>query len=206
MKNEDKKIEIDLAFLDERSSKPKQLIQKDEENVSEVTNVGTWKRNWKTILIASSLVFVVVLIAAIEDGGTSVPNTAPASSSATRAESASSSEDDVEYGEYRCSRYHYDKAVALSPTENEQSIKNTQLSMDSRSNELDRLKNEIEYSEANEYSPQYVIDAHNEKINAYNSKLAAYKLDAANLDSRIDKFNSQVAAHNDYLVRNCSPR
>jgi peptidoglycan hydrolase CwlO-like protein len=78
--------------------------------------------------------------------------------------------------------------------------------MENRANELERLQGEIENSYVSEYSSQWEIDDYNDTVNTYNAKLTSYKRDVAALDTRIDRFNTQVAAHNNYLMQNCTPR
>jgi peptidoglycan hydrolase CwlO-like protein len=199
MSEKDKKLDFDLGFLDEESPKPKQPIRKES---PEATSSIKW--NWKTISIIAGVIIVIVWIASSEDSTTSTSTYTPPSTNQVR--NVSADEDSVIYGEYRCSRYHYDKAVALSPSETEQTLKSAQSSMDLRASELDRLERELKYSYVTEYSSQYEIDDYNAKVNTYNSKLTSYKRDVTALDSRIDRFNTQVAAHNNYLIQNCTPR
>jgi len=202
MSEKDKKLDFDLGFLDEESPKPKQPIRKDSLK-SETTSSKKW--SWKTILIVAGVIMVIIWIGASEDNS-STPTSTYTPPSTSQVNNVSAGDDSVEYGEYRCSRYHYDKAVALSPSESEQTLKSAQLSMEIRANELDRLQREIENSYVNEYSSQWEIDDYNDKVNTYNSKLTAYKRDATALDSRIDRFNAQIAAHNNYLMQNCTPK
>lgn len=202
MENKDKKLEIDLGFLDKVSSEPKQPIRKEAINVS--ASSGRTKWNWKAILIIIGIIIVIIWIGASEDSSSTTSTYTPPS--AGQIKNVSVDDENVEYGEYRCSQYHYDKAVALSPSESEQTLTSAQLSMDTRANEIERLQKEIENSYVNEYSPQWEIDDYNDTADTYNSKLISYKRDAAALDTRIDEFNTQVAAHNNYLAQNCSLR
>lgn len=203
MSEKDKKLDFDLGFLDEESPKPKQQIQK--EPAKTLGTASTTKWNWKTISIAVGVIIVIVWISVSEGNSrTSSSTYTPPNNSQVR--NVATGNDSIEYGEYRCFRHHYDKAVALSPEESEQTLKNAQLSMDIRANELERLRREIEYSYITEYSPQWEIDDYNDKVNTYNSKLASYQRDAATLNARIDRFNSQIEAHNQYLIQNCTPR
>lgn len=202
MSEKDKKLDFDLGFLDEESPKPKQPIRKEHAKAPEAASSIKW--NWKTISIIAGVIIVIIWIASSEDSTTPTSTYTPPSTNQVR--NVSADDDSVEYGEYRCSRYHYDKAVALSPNESEQNLKSAQSSMDLRASELERLERELKYSYVSEYSSQYEIDAYNAKVNTYNSKLTSYKRDATALDSRIDKFNAQVAAHNNYLTRNCTPK
>ena len=202
MSDKDKKLDFDLGFLDEESPKPKQPIRKKHSESPEATSPINW--NWKTISIIAGVIIVIIWIASSEDSTTPTSTYTPPSTNQVR--NISADDDSVEYGEYRCSRYHYDKAVALSPSETEQQLESAQFSMELRSSELERLQNEIEYSYVSEYSSQYEIDDYNAKVNTYNSKLTSYKRDATALDSRVDRFNAQVEAHNRYLTQNCTPR
>lgn len=203
MSDKDKKLDFDLGFLDEESPKPKQAIRKDHAKPqSETASSINW--NWKTISIIAGVIIVIIWIASSEDSTTPTSTYTPPSTNQVR--NISADDDSVEYGEYRCSRYHYDKAVALSPSESEQTLNSAQFSMDTRASELERLQREIEYSDVNDYSSQWEIDDYNEKVNTYNYKLTSYKRDATALDSRIDRFNAQVAVHNNYLTQNCTPR
>jgi len=202
MSEKDKKLDFDLGFLDEESPKPKQPIRKEHTKAPEATISIKW--NWKTISIIAGVIIVIIWIASSEDSTTPTSTYTPPSTNQVR--NVSADEDSIIYGEYRCSRYHYDKAVALSPSETEQTLKSAQSSMDLRASELKRLERELKYSYVTEYSSQYEIDDYNAKVNTYNSKLTSYKRDATALDSRIDRFNAQVVAHNNYLTQNCTPR
>lgn len=204
MSEKDKKLDFDLGFLDEESPKPKQPIRKEHAKSPETATSTKW--NWKTISIVVGVIIVIIWIAASEDSSTPSSTSTYTPPRTSQAQNVSAGDDSVDYGEYRCSRYHYDKAVALSPSESEQTLKSAQLSMDIRANELERLQREIENSYVNEYSSQWEIDDYNDNVNTYNSKLTSYKRDAAALDSRIDRFNTQVATHNNYLTQNCTPR
>jgi len=188
--------------LDEENTSKKSVSS----HKSKVTNKeGSVKKyNWKTILIVVGIVIVIIWIGVSEDS--SSPTSTYTSPSTSQIKNVPVDDESVEYGEYRCSQYHYDKAVALSPSESEQALENAQLSMETRANEIERLQREIENSYVNEYSSQWEIDDYNDTVETYNSKLTSYQRDATALDSRIDKFNTQIKAHNNYLVQNCSLR
>jgi len=202
MEHKDKKIEIDLEFLDKESTKSKQSIRQEAEKVPEPSRSTKW--NWKTISIVVGVAIIIIWVGAYEENNSPTSTNIPPTTSQVK--SVSTGDDSVEYGEYRCSRYHYDKAVSLSPSESEQALKSAQLSMENRANELERLQGEIENSYVSEYSSQWEIDDYNDTVNTYNAKLTSYKRDSAALDTRIDRFNTQVAAHNNYLMQNCTPR
>lgn len=201
MKNKDKKLKVDLEFLDLQSPKSKQSIRSETARVSKTSNSTKW--NWKSISIIVGIIIFIIWIGASEDSNSPASTNIPTTTSQVKSVSI---DDSIEYGEYRCSRLHYDKAVSLSPSESEQTLNREQLSMETRANELERLEREIEYSYVNEYSSQWEIDDYNDTVDTYNSKLTSYKRDAAALDNRIDRFNTQIATHNKYLVQNCTPK
>jgi hypothetical protein len=200
-------LDFQTDFLDKKTSFKKGLPSENKSNTPDEKD-GVQKYNWKKImLIGGVIVFFGCVIFLDSNSSKSMINMGSYAPSITnQVINVSAGDDSVEYGEYRCFRHHYDKAVALSPEESEQTLKNAQLSMDIRANELERLRREIEYSYITEYSPQWEIDDYNDKVNAYNSKLASYQRDAATLNARIDRFNSQIEAHNQYLIQNCTPR
>lgn len=197
MAKDNKHLDINLDFLDEEDTSKKKVSGHKPKIANQES--GVKKYNWKTILIIVGVVLFFGWAIFSEDSSTNNTNT----QSYTTTDK--SSNDFVVIGEYTCSRYHYDKAVALNPDESESQITSAQNSLEYRANEIDRLQNEIENSYVNEYSSQYAIDQYNEMVNEYNSKLASYNRDATNLDSRIDRYNEQIAKHNNYLTSNCTP-
>lgn len=189
-------LDINLDFLDKDTS-PKKSASVRKSNAPNKES-GTQKYNWKKILLIGGVVLFFGWVIFSEDSSTNNTNTGSYVPSNT-------SEDSVVVGEYTCSRYHYNQAVALDPDETESQITTAQNALEYRANALEQLQNEIENSYVNEYSSQWEVDQYNEKVDEYNSKLPAYKRDAASLDSRIDRYNAQIAAHNNYLRSNCTP-
>jgi peptidoglycan hydrolase CwlO-like protein len=202
MTKKNKHIDVDLDFLDAENTSKKSVSSHNPKITNKKGSVK--KYNWKTILIFVGITIVIIWIGVSEDS--SSPTSTYTSPSTSQIKNISVDDESIEYGEYRCSQYHYDKAVALSPSESEQALENAQLSMETRANEIERLQREIESSYGNEYSSQWEIDDYNDTVETYNAKLTSYQRDATALDSRIDKFNMQVEAHNNYLVQNCSLR
>ncbi|MBT9167923.1 MAG: hypothetical protein DDT19_01267 [Syntrophomonadaceae bacterium] len=99
-------------------------------------------------------------------------------------------DDTVTVGQYRCSRYHHNRAQELEPSSYEkQAIKR-------ESNALDSLKLEIETMYVDRYS-QSSIDHYNMLVNDYNSR-------EQNHQRNIDRYNNKVATYNNYLMSNCS--
>jgi len=202
MTKDNKHIDVDLDFLDEVDAS-KKSVSNHKPKVTNKESV-TKKYNWKAISIVVIVIVLIVWISAFEDSSSSTSTyTSP---STNQIKKVSVDDKSIEYGEYRCSQYHYDKAVALNTDETESQLTSAQNSLEYRANELERLQNEIENSYVNEYSSQWEIDDYNDMIETYNSKLISYNRDATALDTRIDRFNAQVEVHNNYLIQNCSLR
>jgi peptidoglycan hydrolase CwlO-like protein len=190
-------LDINLDFLD-KDTVPKKNASVRKSNASSKEG-GAQKYNWKKILIIGGVILFFGWVIFSEDSSTNNTNTG------NYTPPANINDDSVVVGEYTCSRHHYNQAVALNPDESESQITSAQNSLEYRANELERLQNEIEGSYVGEYSSQWEIDQYNETVDEYNSKLPSYKRDAANLDSRIDRYNAQIATHNNYLMNNCTP-
>src|SRR3989344_6023184 len=191
MKDKDKKLDFDLGFLDKESPKLERPTKKGQPE-ARVDSTSPLKRNWKIISIIVSVILVIIWMG-FSDGGsndTTIPN----------------EEDTVIIGEYRCSRHHYDQAVALDPYETEQQIESARSALEYRADALERLQDEIEGSYVNEYSSQWEIDQYNEMVDEYNSKPSIYNRDAAGFESRVERYNTQVEQHNNYLIENCTKR
>ena len=199
----DKKLDFDLDFLDEESPIAKQTAQAKSRKKREGVNLSKW--NWKVISIVGVVILVAIWLFSSDDGSYSA-TTPTVTPSTNQIRTQLFEEDTFIIGEFSCSRYHYNRAVELSSSENEQQMDNALASLKYRANELDRLSNEIEYSYVSDYSPQYEIDAYNADVEQYNSKLADYQWDADALDTRVDRYNNQVETHNNYLEQNCTPR
>jgi len=229
MKKDNDYLNIDLEFLDKK--KPTQDIPK-QSNTGQtppvLTPVSTgYKYNWKNILIISGIILFIGWVLFSDDSGSSSSsnntppppsktsnygsNTGSAGPSTNTAPPAktsdnSVSDDNVDVGEYSCSRYHYDQAVLLDPDETEEQIESARIAYDSKERTLNNLKNKIDNSYVNEYSYQWEIDDYNEDVDRYNSLLSTYKRDLAVFNARIDKYNAQIQKHNNYLMTNCTKK
>lgn len=205
MADDKQHIDIDLDFLDRKSSPQREEKSGGYQEKTPHKRPGKKlsEYNWKKILLIGGVILFFGWIIFSEDNSTSNTNTGSYTpSSATQ---MSPNNDSVVIGEYTCSRYHYNQAVALDPDESEAQITAAENALEYRANELERLQSEIESSYVNEYSSQYKINQYNAMVDEYNSKLFSYKRDAISLDSRIDKYNAQIAKHNNYLKNNCTP-
>jgi peptidoglycan hydrolase CwlO-like protein len=196
-----KHLDVNLDFLDEDNTSKKKAFSHKPKIANQ--EISAEKYNWKTLLIIIGFVLFFGWLMFAEDTSNNNNN-----NNNTRTQSYSTSEklnnDSVVVGEYTCSRYHYDKAVALNPDESESQMTSDQNSLEYRVNEIDRLQNDMENYYVNEYSSQYEIDQYNEMVAEYNSKLGSYNRDVDKFDSRIDSYNDQSEKHNNYLKSNCT--
>jgi hypothetical protein len=173
----------------------KLYIKKSSSPEKPTSKPNGYKYKWVVILIIWYAIFFFI---GQENSASSGTN----SSYTTKTQDTS--EDTVRNGQYRCSSYHSNQADLLNPDESEEHMTLAQNLLEQRSNEMDRIKNEIDNSYVNESSSQYEIDNYNEKIDTYNAKLASYKRDANNMSARIDNYNEQIQIHNNYLITNCT--
>ena len=208
MKESKDHLNFDLEFLDKKEhvrAKPTQPKSDDGQTSTGPTPISSgYQYNWKGILIVGGIVLFIGWAIFSDDSGSSSSTTntyTPPASGQT-----SNSDDSVIIGDYRCSRYHYNQAVALDPDETEAQITAVRNALKYRSNALEQLGNDIDNSDVSENSSQWELDQYNEMVNDYNSKLPAYNRDVASLDSRIDRYNTQIEAHNNYLRNNCTPK
>ena len=203
-------LNIDLEFLDKKETPkarpPSSVERSDTSQASTPAPVSSgYKYNWKNILIIGGIVLFIGW-AIFSDGGESSSSATNTYTPPASSQSFNGDDDNVMVGEYSCSRYHYNQAVALEPDESEQQIDIASSALEYRTNALERLKAEIDSSYVNDYSPQWEIDEFNEKVDEYNSLLPVYKRDVSALDSRINRYNAQIQTHNNYLVANCTKR
>ncbi|MFI5305209.1 MAG: hypothetical protein ACHQYP_10505 [Nitrospiria bacterium] len=221
-------LKINLDFLDRESSTPEidTIIQKKSvpETPHKVKFEFDWL-NWTTLLLIIGLVVYFVWTSnnksnvntktGVESGPTVNPDqkdkepNIPAppfeQKDLPTSNQSQPASDTVDVGEFRCSRYNYNQAVAFNPNEKEK----TQLTIEQRTLErraanIDELKGRIDSTSINEESSQYSVEEYNQLVNEYNAALATYKKMANTFNMKIDKFNSQVEAHNDYLTKNCT--
>lgn len=210
MKEKKEHLNIDLEFLDREA--PKEPLPSTDAGSSSVARPTTipvstgYKHNWRNIIIIGGIVlFIIWAIASSDDSSTNSTSSGSYVPS-TQTSNYNSNDSTVIRGDYRCSSYEASRVDALAPTESEATFTSAQNALDQRSNYLENLKSEIDNSYVNEYSAQWEVDDYNQKVDEYNGLLPAFKRDATNLSSRIDQYNAQVEARNNYLARNCTPR
>jgi hypothetical protein len=127
-------------------------------------------------------------------GGTSTP---PYSSPASK------DDDTVAVGQYRCTRYHYNRSEELKPSIVEkQDIERQQRILKNESDAIDLLKTQIETDYVDNYS-QSSVNQHNMLVRDYNSRLKMFRMNVSNMQRKIDNYNAQVNTYNNYLMTNC---
>ena len=180
------RLDIDLGFLDQ--AKPRD---------AETKAVSKYKFNWRNITIIVGIIGGLFVW-----GSINYNHPSPRSYPSTYTPPAASHDDTVANGQFRCSSYDSRQANALSPS-NEVSIQKETDDLNLRAQELDALKTKINTNTVNQYSPQYLIDSYNGMIDTFNAQLTDFKTDSAAHQQRVDIFNAQVEAHNNYLIAHC---
>ena len=212
MKEPKDHLNIDLEFLDKKEPirvAPKAETPKGKEPNwryydPDKANASSGKKyNWKNILIIGGVILFFGWIIFSDDSS----NSSSTNTYTPQAQTSNyNSNDNVIRGDYSCSSYEASRADALDPSESEATITIAQNSIEQRSRRLENLKDEIDSSYVSEYSSQWEIDDYNQKVDEYNGLLPGFKRDAESLSSRIDRYNAQVEARNNYLRQNCTPR
>jgi len=211
MKDKKEHLKIDLDFLDKETPKEPQPAPADADSSSAArpatTPVSTgYKHNWRNIAIIGGIVLVIIWAIASSDDSSTNSTSSGSYVPTTQTSNYNSGSGTVIRGDYSCSSYAASRVDALSPSESEATLTSAQNALERRTNYLKNLKDEIDSSYVNEYSDQWQIDDYNQKVDEYNSLLPAYKRDMAGLDSRIDSYNAQIEARNNYLSQNCTRR
>lgn len=116
---------------------------------------------------------------------------------------ATNDDDTIIEGQYRCSRYIHNKAQELKPSlVKKEDIERQQRIQDAESDNLNLLKTQIDATDIDQYS-QISVNEYNAVISDYNSRLEVFRINTNNLQSRIDNYNAEINAYNNYLMRNC---
>ncbi len=202
MQNDKEHLNVDLGFLEE--AKPREV---------QTQTASTYKANWRNIAIIGGIVVVLFIWIASSDNSTSnrsAPATyTPPATSQARAPAynppATGSATTVSNGDFRCSSYDSNQADRMAPT-NEFQITQEEDELKRRSDTLDTLKFQIDTSGVTQYSEQYAIDNYNSMVQRYNAQLTSFRTDYASHQTRIDIYNQQVQARNDYLQTHCRRR
>lgn len=202
-------LKINLDFLDkEEITKPPVYNHENVQNSSASKNNNNIqsgsKYKWKNILIVVGIILFLIWAIFSEDSNNSNSTTNNYSTTPNKQSTYDGDDRSVVVGEYRCSQYNYNKSINLEPDENKRDIDFAESELQNNLNVIDNLENEINNSSVTDYSDQWEIDEYNSMVDEYNLKLSKYKSDYTDLDLRIEKFNTQVEKHNNFLINNCT--
>lgn len=137
------------------------------------------------------IIGLIIVISFFSESSNKKSSSYKSSTRPTRQYSSPASDADlITVGQYRCTRYHHNRAQELQPSEYEKQ------SIESEQSSLSSLKIQIETDYVDHYS-QSSIDRHNMLIDDYNSRLQRARWS-------IDSYNSKVNTYNNYLMTNCS--
>ncbi len=198
------KINFDLDFLGKGAPEANQNDHAQQEAKTEKVYTPKPSRpmsdNTKKWLTGIVIVGGLIIWGAFTDGSdTSTPSTTNSTVTASQDDN-----DLIQTGQYKCARYHHDKAGELEPATSEGIIldtKTTQLT--DEGDRLDIEAYEIENEYVDEYS-QRSINQHDERIDDYNIRLKGYQTRVRIHKSDIDNYNSKVSIYNKYLIANCT--
>jgi hypothetical protein len=197
-----KKLDMDLTFLD--ANKPREAAKPRE---AEAIRESSYKTNWRNIIITGALI-LGALIWISSNNSSSPPRivqSEPASPPIAAANPpVTNPTANVQNGKFRCSSYHSAQADRLSPP-NEYEITNEANLLQTRQDALNELEAQIKSTKLTQSSSQKLIDRYNAMIDRYNANLNSLKADSSTHGVKVDRFNDQVKAHNDYLLANCQP-
>lgn len=193
MPNDKDPFNIDLTFLDE---KPRQEVPPAVDTA--------YKYNWKNIAIIAAIILGIGTIILVNNNSPPQPTTwSPPVITPNVRSPASSGNDTVAVGQYRCSRYNSNRADQLRPM-NSPELDAEQRALQRRSDALASLQLKIESDPVSQYSPQSAIDQNNEMIDQYNLLLRSYRSNSSRLQMKINQFNARVEAYNAYLLAHCT--
>lgn len=198
MKRDKEHLNVDLGFLDD--AKPQEAQTKA---------ASTYKVNWRNIAIIGGLIIVFFIWIASNDNSSSQRSTptsyTPPPSYQPQAptyQSPADSAANVSNGDFRCSSYDSNQADLMAP-KNEFQLTQEEEGLKHRSDALGSLKLQIDKSGVTQYSDQASIDSYNAMVSRYNAQLMSLKADYSSHQARIDIYNQQVQARNNYLLTHC---
>lgn len=183
-----------------------------QETTQKVYTPRAEKKPWPSFRLSFAKVFwgiiaIAIIIASIFSQNNDKKKTTytPSGGTSTPTSSPSFNDDDmVTVGQYRCSRYHHNRAEELNPNVFEkQDIERQQRILNGERDALDLLKRQIETDYVDNYSRDSV-NQHNMLVSDYNSRLEIFRLNVGNMQRRIDNYNARVNNYNNYLINNCS--
>lgn len=193
MQDNKEHLNVDLGFLDE--AKPQE---------AQVKAASTYKVNWRNIAIIGGLIIAGVAWIGLSDNSSGDRNTVPApySTPSTYQAPVTGSTSNVSNGDFRCSSYDSSQADSMTP-KNAYEITQEEDDLKRKSTSLESLKAQIDSSGVNGYSDQYAIDNYNAMVSRYNAELSAFRSEYTSHQTRVDIYNQQVQARNDYLEAHC---
>jgi hypothetical protein len=179
-------LKVDLGFLDE--AKPHEV---------RTQTASKYRVNWLNIAIIGGLI-IVFLIWIASNVNTSNRRSAPS----TYAPLAADTVGTVNNGQFGCSRYDSNQVDLMAP-KNEFALNQEEEELKRRGDVLDSLKAQIDTSGITQYSDQASIDRYYAMVAQYNAQLGSLRADYSSHQARIETYNQQVQARNNYLLTHC---
>lgn len=192
----DKHLNLDLKFLDEKSSGAKKTSSSGNIKTAITGLNGPNIKWWKVItaLGVPALIFLAISIA-VQDESSKSPKK-PAVMPAENNETPSTDN-------FRCSSYHQNRVNDLRPNSlDDASLTTEHNRLEARSKTISTLAETIDNTKVNQYS-QASLDNYNALVNRHNTLLKSYRRDFAIFQSKIDQYDRAIKTYNTYLETNC---
>jgi|GEM_PF-2865246 len=177
-------------------SEPQQKKKPEAVKRDSQPKVYTPKKSSSSFRLSFAKVFwgiigLVIIFSIFSENSKKTTTNYKSSSQPTRQYSSPASGNDlISVGQYRCTRYHDNRAQELKPRDYEKQF------IESEQSALASLKMQIE-ADYVDHSSQVSVDSHNMLIDGYNSRLQRVQWS-------IDSYNNKVNTYNNYLMNNCS--
>lgn len=166
------------------------------------------KYNWiKIFWTVVAILFFIGLLSS-DSGSSSSSSSSYTPTNSTYSNTSNSGDHSLVFDgqTFRCSDYHYDKAMALRPDATlSAQIDSEGSALDLRISSLDAEATKIDGMYVDEYS-QWSIDNYNAAVDAYNVKKNRLQADIDSWNLKNTSFNRKIDAYNNYLDTNCRPQ
>lgn len=152
-----------------------------------------------------AIVVGIIVISALFDDSSSTSTYTPPPTQAT---TQNTDDNTFTYNgqTFRCSDYHYDRAIALRPDATlSAQIDSEGKALDARLATQETERRRIDNMYVDEYD-QDSLDTYNYAVDNFNLKNSRLKSDIASWNIKNESFNTRIDTYNSYLDANCRPQ
>ncbi|MBP9701411.1 MAG: hypothetical protein KBD47_00320 [Candidatus Pacebacteria bacterium] len=196
-------LNFDTDFLNSTKATPKPKVNSPKQSGGSGGGNDTVKKwAWGIGIVLG----IIVLSALFDDSSSTSTYTPPATPATTQASGGDDNTFTYNGQTFRCSDYHYDKAIALRPNATLSSQLDTEAAgFETRLAALKREKDRIDDMYVDEYD-QDSLDEYNAAVDSFNYNNNKYKSDVSLFEVRAEAFDRQIDTYNNYLDANCRPQ